>query len=79
MSLNLRFEFEFTEFEFVGLGRFIEIFVTWSGHMIYGESFADHVTENLNKSASGYKKFPQPNITLCQFFVGHGNFLCGLL
>ena len=31
--------------------------VTWSGHMVYGQSYTPH---NLNKSAQAYKNLPQP-------------------
>ena len=32
--------------------------------MVYGQYYADHVTENLNKSATSYKKLSQPNVAI---------------
>ena len=53
--------------------------VTWSGHMVYGQSYADHVTGNLNKSAMAYKKLPLPNLGHGNFIVGCGRYLYALL
>ena len=37
--------------------------------MVSGQSYADHVTENLNKSATAYKKLPRPNVRPWHIFI----------
>ena len=37
--------------------------------------WADHVTENLNKTVTAYIKLTPPTIRLCQFYVGRVSFI----